>query len=430
MPLTRRQRRAVAALLFMLTGCCGLLPTHAGAGGGVAAAPERAEVDSLALLCRVRTLAEPRFAGRGNGTPELLAAADTIAAWFRAAGLLPAWPEGYFQDFPLAGEEGRGGRGRNVAGLLPGRGEQASRRLVIGAHYDHLGLAAGGNGFHPGADDNASGVATLVELARLLAEQPGPDLRGVLLVAFAGEEIGLLGSAHFVREPPAPLASIDAMINLDTVGRLRAGRLYVGGAGTAAVFPGLLTEINLRHGLDLEVGLGGWDASDHVSFNAAGVPVLFLFTGAHEQYHTPTDDWTLVSPSGLARVAAFAADLAAELRARAGPWPHLAPAGEVSARAETASPRAAGERAWFGAVPDFVEGAGGLLLAGVMPGSPAAAAGLRRGDVIVGFAGRQIADLASFTAALRAHGPGDAVEVEVRRDGDALRHTVTLARRP
>ena len=129
-------------------------------------------------------------------------------------------------------------------------------------------------------------------------------------------------------------------------------------------------------------------------------------------------------------MAAFAADLAAELRAREGPWPHLAPAGEIPSRAENAPPRAAGERAWFGAVPDFVEGAGGLLLAGVMPGSPAAAAGLRRGDVIVGFAGRQIADLASFTAALRAHGPGDAVEVEVRRDGDALRRTVTLARRP
>lgn len=405
--------------------------------------------DSAWLLARVRALAGPEFAGRGNGSAEALAAAETIAVWFAAAGLEAAGEAGWFQDFPLSGAAPGASAGlpaRNVLGRLPGRGVLAGSWLVAGAHYDHLGrvapeAAAAGPAYYPGADDNASGVAALLAVARRLAGDGGAGpARSVLFAAFAGEEDGLQGSAWLARHLPLPADSLVAMLNLDTVGRLREGRLYVGGAGTAAAFPGLLAELGGAHGLTLELGRGGWDASDHVSFQALGVPVLFLMTGPHADYHTPRDDWPRLAAGGLARVAGFAADLLAALRSRPGSLPYVAvtepppsraapgPAGEPAA---FPSPDGGGRerRAWFGVVPEFVDGVEGVKLAGVMPGSPAAAAGLARDDVLQVFAGRRVRDLAAYTEALRAHDPGDTVAVEIRRGEETLRLRVVLAAR-
>jgi hypothetical protein len=396
--------------------------------------------DGEAMLARVRTLAAPALAGRGNGTREALAAADTIARWFAAAGLAPGGSPGWFQDFTLQGGDLAGRPGRNVIGRLPGRGALASRWLVIGAHYDHLGPVRGEDSagrYHPGADDNASGVAVLVEVARLLAvgdttDAGHPDARAVLCVAFAGEEDGLQGSAFFVGELPTPRDSLDAMLNFDSVGRLRDDRLYVAGVGTSAALPGLVAAANAAHGLQLEISRGGWEASDHVSFNAIGVPVLFLLTGPHEQYHTPADDWPFVVPAALVAVTDFARDLAGGLRSCPGPLVYTA-VGEPPPprRAPDSRDGGGGEtrRAWLGVIPDFVEGAGGVKLAGVMPGSPAAAAGLVRGDVLVAFAGRPVADLQTYTRELYAHAPGDTVTVEVLRGAATVTFLVALAAR-
>jgi hypothetical protein len=252
----------------------------------------------------------------------------------------------------------------------------------------------------------------------------------VLFAAFAGEEDGLQGSAWLARHLPLPVDSLVAMLNLDTVGRLRGGRLYVGGAGTAAAFPALLAELGGTHGLTLELGRGGWDASDHVSFQALGVPVLFLMTGPHADYHTPRDDWPRLAAGGLARVAGFAGDLLGALRALPGGLPYVAVAEPPPSRAAPAPAGGGRERrAWFGVVPEFVDGVEGVKLAGVMPGSPAAAAGLVRDDVLQVFAGWRVRDLAAYTEALRAHDPGDTVVVEVRRGGETLRLRVVLAAR-
>ncbi|MBU1072453.1 M28 family peptidase, partial [bacterium] len=380
-------------------GLLGLLAAVA-SSAGTAAAP-----DAAGLAHRVRVLAAAEMSGRGNGTAEALAAADTIAAWFADAGLstVPS-REGWFQDFPLPGDEAAG-FGRSVLGWLPGMGVLAARIMVIGAHYDHLGvrLADDGEtviGIYHGAEDNASGVSVLVELAGLLAAGPGDERRSCLFVAFAGEEIGLLGSSWLVEHPPWPAGAVDLMMNLDSVGRLRGDRLYVGGLGSSPVLRTLVTDANAGHGLRLEMSDSGWDASDHVPFDSAGIPVLFLFTGPHPQYHSTADRWELVSGEGLARVASYAGDLAAAARLHPGAIPYTAQA-ELPPRAPAISGR---ERAWLGTIPDFVEGVDGVRLAGVMPGGPAEESGLQAGDVLVQLGDRTITGLQDLTAALQENG--------------------------
>lgn len=397
-----------------------------------AGAQSAAADDGLGMLARVRALSADGLQGRGNGTAAALAAADTVAAWFRAAGLTaPPGCDGMHGDFALRGEGLDGLTGRNVLGWSPGRGAQAGDLVVIGAHYDHLGLARAADGatvtgIYHGAEDNASGVAVMVELARRLHADPAAaDRCALLFVAFAGEEAGLQGATASLRAAPLAGRDVRLMLNLDSVGRLRADRLYVGGLGSSPRLRPLVAGVNRGHGLALELSDGGWDASDHVAFNTAGIPVLFLFTGAHPEYHTCEDRWELVDPAGLARVAAFAHDLAAAVAADPGGFPY-AP--------QTALTPAAGERgktrAWLGTIPDFVEGAGGVKLSGVMPGSPAEEAGLTAGDVLVAMAGGDVADLAGLTALLQAHGAGETVTVTVVRGGERRDFAVTLRERP
>ena len=196
----------------------------------------------------VRALTAPELAGRGSGSPGAAAAADSLAAWLSAAGLGPAFADGWFQEYDLQGEGWAGQDlvglfGRNVAGVLSGRGDLAHRWLVLGAHYDHLGRvvpagpdappAAAGE-YYPGANDNASGVAIVLDVVRGLAAGPSPaDARSVLVVFFGDEETGLQGSAAFVSDPAVPLEDVDVMVNLDTVGRLLDDALYVSGVGTS-----------------------------------------------------------------------------------------------------------------------------------------------------------------------------------------------------
>jgi len=412
---------------------------------------DSATPDSTRLLQRIRVLTQPVLAGRGNGTPELLAAADTIAGWLTAIGLDPGATPGWFQDFPLHGDDWEGQSGRNVVGVVPGCGDLAGRFIVIGAHYDHLGRVAGQDSeqvpavgdYYPGANDNASGVAVLLELARLQrswatdaeqfshpdrsddASSGRPSVRSCLFVAFGAEEIGLQGSAYFVKHLPIPRDSLDAMINFDCVGQLIDNRLYIGGVGTATEFGSQVHAAN-ADSLDLALSPGGWAGSDHVSFNTIEVPVLFLFTGPYVEYNRPEDDWPTCSPDGLRLVTAFSHRLLIDLATTVTPFTYQfvaqAPvpmdSGAVSAR-----------KAWLGTIPDFTTQVTGVQLAGVITGSPAARAGLVKGDILVSFAGQPVSDLAGFTVLLRRQQPGDQVNLELLRDGKRLHYIVLLADR-
>jgi hypothetical protein len=320
------------------------------------------------------------------------------------------------------------GRTDNVIGILPGRDATLDQEaVVIGAHYDHLGR--GGEGslapdaagtVHHGADDNASGVAALLGVARAFAEAGGAP-RTLVFVAFSGEEMGLLGSTHYVRAPAHPLGRTVLMLNLDMVGRLRDRTLYVGGTDSGSGLRELVTA--QASGLTLSLRGDPFGRSDHTSFYAAGRPVLFLFTGAHADYHRPGDTWDRIDAGGLAEVTAFAARVVEAVAS--------APSPPAYARV-TGSPGGGrgGYGPYFGVVPEFGEGARpGVRVGGVRPGSPAEKAGVRTGDLIVAFGGLTVRTLEDFTFALRGRRAGDRVEVTVEREGAARRLDATLEER-
>jgi hypothetical protein len=322
--------------------------------------------------------------------------------------------------------------GRNILGLLPGAGRAAAgdapaidprETVVLGAHYDHLGFGGAGSAapgeraIHHGADDNASGTALLVEVARRLAA--GPRLpRSVLFAAFSGEERGLLGSGHYTANPAVPLADTVAMVNLDMVGRLAGDKLIVQGTGTGTGLEPLVDRLVAARGLTAAKEPGGFGPSDHASFYAKKIPVLHLFTGAHADYHRPTDTAEKINFDGLVRLADLVTDLVRE----------LAMAPERPAYVEVASPQFArgGDRPYFGSIPDFGKPGGGYAISGVAKDSPAALGGLAGGDVIVRVGESAITNLEDFDSALRKHKGGDTVPVVVLRDGNELGLEVTL----
>ncbi len=323
---------------------------------------------------------------------------------------------------------------RNVIGRIPGR--DTLRTLVIGAHYDHLGY--GGEGSlapdshlpHLGADDNASGVAALLgaagALEQRIASTPWRPVHDLVFCAFTGEESGVLGSSHFVDRPTRPLETVEAMVNMDMVGRLRENRLMVMGVGTSAEFPALVENANRAAGFTLKTSRDGYGPSDHSSFYKKQVPVLMLFTGAHADYHKPGDSWDKINQAGLERVTRFAAALIESLDAR--PRVHYRKSESDSSVGRIAG--GGGYGAYLGTIPDYMQTEGGVLLSGVRSGGPAEAAGLRAGDVIVKFDGVRIDNIYDYTYALRSRKPGQSVRITVKRAGQELDLVATLGRRP
>ena len=344
------------------------------------------------------------------------------------------------QSFPLTGARVRltiglirdRGTAANVVGILPGTDPRLrAEAIVVGAHYDHLGR--GGEGslapertgvIHPGADDNASGTAVVLALARAFRAACGLP-RTLVFVGFAGEELGLLGSSHYVRQPAFPLAQTVLMVNLDMVGRLRNGRVYVGGVDSAAGLRELVGRAAQGLGLTPELRGDPYAPSDHTSFYAAGRPVLFLFTGAHADYHRPGDTWDKLNPPGLVAIATFTARLVDAIGRE--------PTAPVYARVErpSAGPRrGGGYGAFFGVVPEFGEAERpGVRVSGVRPGSPAEQAGVQAGDIIVRFGGVAVTTLEDLTFALRGKRPGDRIEAVIVRDGAERRIEATLGER-
>jgi hypothetical protein len=319
----------------------------------------------------------------------------------------------------------------NVLAYLPGK---TSEYIIIGAHYDHLGhgnassLAPSEIGrIHPGADDNASGTAGVLELARIFSWRGERMQRGILFMTFAGEELGLLGSADWVKEPTRPLGDAVAMINMDMIGRIRDNKIYVGGVGTGTTFKPLVEKVAAKYDFKLAYSAGGYSASDHTSFVVKGVPSLFFFSGLHSDYHKPSDTWEKIDSASAARLLDLIADVATELASVPErpqfvkveePTPSVAGTGEV---------RSYGP--YFGSIPDFGETEHGVKFADVRPGSPAAKAGLKAGDVLVQFRDKPIKNLYDFTDALRRSKVGDVVEVKVLRDGQPVTARVTLEQR-
>jgi hypothetical protein len=344
-----------------------------------------------------------------------------------ASGVLPGWRLRGRTAIERVQTEGR-----NILGLLPGAGRPAAgddpaidsrETVVLGAHYDHLGYGGAGStapgerAIHHGADDNASGTALLAEVARRLAA--GPRLpRSVLFAAFSGEERGLLGSGHYTANPAVPLADTVAMVNLDMVGRMTGDKLIVQGTGTGTGLEPLLDRLTAAHGLEVAKEAGGFGPSDHASFYAKKIPVLHLFTGAHADYHRPTDTAEKINYAGLVRLADLVTDLIRELAA----------APERPAYIEVASPQFArgGDRPYFGSIPDFGKPGGGYAISGVSKDSPAARGGLAAGDMIVRVGESAITNLEDFDSALRKHKGGDTVPVVVQRDGQEVSLEVTL----
>jgi peptidase M28-like protein/PDZ domain-containing protein/PA domain-containing protein len=319
----------------------------------------------------------------------------------------------------------------NVLAYLPGKTDEY---VIVGAHYDHLGrgafdsLAPSQIGqIHPGADDNASGTAGVLELARILAPLKGQFQRGILFMSFAGEELGLLGSAAWVKNPTKPLDKAVAMLNMDMIGRIKDNKVYVGGVGTGSTLKKLLDDAHGDSPLKFEISQSGYSSSDHTSFVSKRIPVLFYFSGLHSDYHKPSDTWDKIQPDPSALLLNIVARVIVEL-ATDPERPTFLTVAESNPHSGV-SGGGVGYGPYFGSIPDFGQTENGVKFSDVKPGSPAAKAGLKAGDVLIQFGDKTIKNLYDFTDALRRSKVGDVVPVTILRDGKELKVDVKLEQR-
>lgn len=316
---------------------------------------------------------------------------------------------------------------KNVIGVLEGSGPLADETIVVGAHYDHVGmggdgsLAPGVTEVHNGADDNGSGTVALIEIARQLAARENPLPRRVVFIAFTAEEKGLIGSAKYVESPLFPLEKTIAMFNMDMVGRLREDKLTVFGVGTSPTFKDDVTRLGEAAEFKLSLKPEGFGPSDQSSFYAKKIPVLHFFTNTHNDYHRPGDDWEKINFKGIQRVSDLFRDVVIHTAETQKRPEYL----EVASKADI---ERQGSRPYFGSIPDFSGEGEGYAISGASPKSPAAEGGLKGGDRIVQFGENKVSDLNDFDLALRNFSAGDEVDVTVLRDGQRVKLKVTLAK--
>ncbi|MGE3840554.1 MAG: M20/M25/M40 family metallo-hydrolase [Vicinamibacterales bacterium] len=403
--------------------------------------PKRTALASLpptfsaeALAGHAQRLSSDEFEGRGIGTQGLERAAAYVADQFKAAGLAPGGDAGtYMQSFSTSHTpDGQTRTIANVIGVLAGRDPAwASQAVVVSAHYDHLGKGwpdprRGDEGrVHPGADDNASGVAVLIELAKAFAAEGAPR-RTILFIAFTGEDAGLLGSKYYADHPRTPLHEVMGVINLDTVGRLFSGTLGILGTGTAAEWQHIFNGASYVTGVPSRNIPESLPSSDQASFVAKGVPAVQIFTPTHADYHRPTDTFDKLDLAGLVKVATFTREGVAYLAEREQPMIRPGPVGSA---ASSATPSSESRRVSLGTVPDFAFAGPGVRVSDVVKGSPAEAAGLRAGDVLLELAGKGVASLQGYSDLLKTLTPNQRVEVLVERGGQRLTLWAVLAER-
>ncbi len=376
------------------------------------------------MIKTVQYLSDEKLSGRAPGTPGINTAADYIADKFKSAGLLPGADDGsYFQIWnEVVDAKGAKAPVKNVIGIIPGTNPDLKEQsVIVCAHYDHLGLGwpsanKGNEGkIHPGADDNASGISVILELAELLGKSMKPQ-RTVIFVAFTSEESGLLGSKYYVQNMKNfPAKKVIGVLNFDTVGRLGNNKLLVIGASSAREWRFIFMGASYVTGVETEMVTQDLDASDQKSFLEAGVPGVQFFSGANSEYHRPSDTADKIDGAGLIKVAAIGQEALMYLADRVEP---LTFQGPVKTEHEKSQQAPAGERrVSTGSVPDFTFSGEGVKIADLAPDSPAGKAGLQKGDVIVKLGEFKVANLKDYSDALKSFKPGDVEEIIFARDG-------------
>jgi hypothetical protein len=367
-------------------------------------------------------LAADDLGGRAIGTTGEQKAAEYLAQEFDKLGLTPMGTNGFFQEFTVSkpsnpheeaviGTDGAGVTGRNVVAFLD---KKADKTIVIGAHFDHLGMGGqgslhrGDSAIHNGADDNASGTAALLALAKIFKYETLKS--NILFIAFSGEENGLWGSNYFVKNPTVDLKTVNYMINMDMVGRLNPEKsLAVHGVGTSPSFPSVLDPIN-SDSLKLVPSESGVGPSDHTSFYLQDLPVLHFFTGQHADYHKPSDDADKINYEGLVQVIRYISRMIAGLDAE----PKLA---FTKTKDSSDSPRFTVS---MGVVPDYLYDGKGMRVDGVSDGKPAQAAGLQKGDIVIQLGDSTINDMMGYMRALSVFKKGDSTQVVLERAGQKI----------
>ncbi len=395
----------------------------------MAGACRNAPAPEVTLQDDVQILASDSLAGRETGTEGARMAASYLEARMKELGLKPAaGPAGYYQEFSFKPKKDPHGEvqfgqatdssvtGINVIGLIDNGG---SRTVILGAHYDHLGMGGEGSldrgepAIHNGADDNASGVAVLLHLAQKIEAWPEAK-DNYLILSFSGEEMGLLGSNYFAKNPTLDLKQVPYMLNFDMVGRLRQdSTLSVSGTGTSPIWPQMLNSLN--PGFKLVLSESGVGPSDHTSFYLQDIPVLHFFTGQHEDYHKPTDDSDRLNYEGMEQITGYLFDLVKGMESQ----------DEVAFRkTKNESEEVPRFKVALGVVPDYLYDGKGMRIDGVSEGKPAQAAGLQKGDIVVQLGDSTVTDMMSYMRALSAFEAGQQAEVVVEREGK--KHTAVI----
>jgi len=419
-------------------------------------AVEKMEIIAGDMKTDVQILAADSLQGRETGTPYELAAADYIAKRMKQAGLKPAGNKNSFfqtfsfkpssdphQEAAFVDEKGDGFlTGTNVIGMIDNK---ADHTVIIGAHYDHLGMGGEGSlhrgdAVHNGADDNASGIAVMLELgyrfresenstkltARIGSEEKENGIfinsdesfknNNYLFIAFSGEEMGLLGSNYFTKNPTVDLAKANYMINMDMVGRLNDENvLAISGTGTTPRWKQVLKSANKDFELALsESGVG---PSDHTSFYLNDIPVLHFFTGQHTDYHKPGDDAEKLNYKGMQQIADYIERVVAELNG-SGKLPFR--------KTKNESEEVPRFKVALGVIPDYLFTGEGMRIDGVSEDKPAQKAGLQKGDVVIKLGDSTVVDMMSYMRVLSTYEAGDQAQVVVDRDGEQIEKTITF----
>lgn len=380
----------------------------------------------------VMFLSDDKLEGRQTGSEGERAAGDYIAKRFKEIGLEPKGSDGYFQSFTFTPKKDPHSQaeftdtiadntitGRNVLGYID---NNASQTIVIGAHYDHLGYNEYGGSLyrgeekqiHNGADDNASGVAVMLNLAAKLKDKNTKN--NYLFMSFSGEEMGLLGSNYFVKNATISGDSINYMLNMDMVGRLKAdSTLAVYGTGTSPIFKQVIHAYNDKFKLiEKESGVG---PSDHTSFYLNDIPVLHFFTGQHEDYHKPSDDYDKLNYEGMSTISSYIYNIITDLDDN----------GElVFRKTKNESDNAPRFKVTLGVVPDYMFDGKGMRIDGVSEDKPAQKAGLQKGDVVIQLGDEEVNDMMGYMTALSKFEKGQTTTVKVQRDGKEVEAEVTF----
>lgn len=401
---------------------------------------ENREVTVNELKDHISYLASDSLGGRETGSAGDSLAAEYIRKELVSCGFIPLTGDG-FQRFPWsanAGMDSTGGmiletgRSRNVVMMLPGEDDSLKNEyIIIGAHFDHLGKGGKGSSsmkqdtiaVHPGADDNASGVGIMLEIAEKFALTKGSHPRTIICVAFTGEEKGFLGSRYFVNNPVIDLSKVHAMINLDMVGRLQESNiLQISGIGTSPGFRDLVNDLNDTSSIKLVLSEAGYGPSDHSSFYIKNIPVLFFTTGAHPDYHSPSDTYDRINYEGMVRVSSLVFDVIHYLDS----LPQKLEFREAGPKEEPGRPMR-GKGASLGIMPDFngIE-KNGLRADMVTPGKPAANGGMKNGDIITSINGKTITNIYDYMSKMGELKAGQIITVEIVRDGNKMTLLIQL----